>query len=190
MKGKLLTIIFTCFTLVLYSQTTPLKAKLILLDGDTLKGKVLAKPNVFSKTIFYESSINQRIRFIKESGEKVKFKDEQVSTLEFTDLKGQKRTFVSKNHIRLLEVLYDGKLKWYRDYFTTDVYQSNQSQYDLIFDENGKEFKITMFNSMKNKLKEVVKDDPELSEIIKNSKMEDDNVLKILQLYDKKLVSN
>jgi len=185
----LTTTILLFISISLYSQTTPLPATLILHNGDTLRGKVLAKPNIFWKTLIYESSVNQRIKFRNESGEKVKFKDEEIARLEFTDLKGRKRVFVSKDYVRLLELMHDGVIKWYRDYYTIDIYQSNQSQADFIYDENGTRFHITNFNSKKNKMKEIVKNDPELSDIIKESKMDDENMLQILQLYEKKLAS-
>jgi hypothetical protein len=180
----ILTLVQTSFVL---GQNAKLKAQLILVSGDTLQGHVLAEKNIFYENMTRESSYNQRIRLVNESGEKLKLNWKQVKKLELIDLEGKQRVFIQKDgYPRLLEIIYQNKVSWYKNYYYNAANYTQDVSYE-IFDENGVKYSIGVFNSKKNKLESLCKDKTLIISFINNNKMTDENILTVLTMYESDL---
>jgi len=180
----ILTLVHTSYV---FGQNARLKAQLILVSGDTLQGQVLAEKNIFYENMTRESSYNQRIRLVNESGEKQKFNWKQVKKLDLTDLEGKQRVFVQKDgYPRLLEIIYQNKVSWYKNYYYNMANYTQDVSYE-IFDENGIKYSIGIFNSKKNKLESLCKEKTQIISFINNNQMTDENILKVLIMYESEL---
>ena len=180
----ILTLVHTSYV---FGQNVRLKAQLILVSGDTLQGQVLAEKNIVYENMTRESSYNQRIRLVNESGEKQKFNWKQVKKLELIDLEGKQRVFVQKDgYPRLLEIIYQNKVSWYKNYYYNMANYTQDVSYE-IFDENGIKYSIGIFNSKKNKLESLCKEKTQIISFINNNQMTDENILKVLIMYESEL---
>ncbi|NEU07927.1 hypothetical protein GZH53_06345 [Flavihumibacter sp. R14] len=180
----LLIILILSNTKHVFAQNARLKAQIFLMAGDTLRGHISAERNIFYKTMTRESSYNQRIRFINNINKKQKFKWEEVKSMEIIDLEGKPRVFVQMyGYPRLLEVVYENKVAWYKNYYY-DIVNSTQDVSYEIFDEKGTKYSIGLFNSKKNKLEALCRGKDHILAYIKDNQMTDENILKVLMMYE------
>lgn len=170
-----------------FGQKT-LTTKIILKNNnDTLTEKLRVITNIFWPNLLNELSVNQRIVVIDSLNKKRIIKAIDIKKMSFVDFKQKERTFIGvfwgKYDKTLKELLYDGKIKWYREY-NSNAYDGSIMTTDIMLDEKNEIVRIGLLNSKKNKLKEITKSKPELIESIENTKLTDDNVLMILKKYD------
>ena len=181
----LITLLATTFSTDLIAQTVHLKAELILTSGDTVKGNVVASRNFFYERMIIETSFNEKLRFVNQLDENIKYKWNDVSRLTLVDLEGKDRLFVQKaGYPRLLEVIYINKVAWFKNY-----YKANSSQdvsYE-IYDESGKKYSLGIFSSKKNKLTSLCSGKDQIISFIKDHPMTDDNILQVLKMYELEL---
>lgn len=84
----------------------------------------------------------------------------------------------------LQENFYDGKIKWFREYYN-NAYDRSVQIIDHFINEKNQEVNVGLFNSMKNKLKEITSSKPELSTKIDNTKKFDkETIIQILKDYE------
>lgn len=189
MRNTIFLGIFCCLSLFTYSQNRSLPVEIILKNNDTLIGEMKIKVNHFNKDLIHTSSFNEKVKFNSSEGKKSKINTKEVSELTFTDFKGNSRKFVRIKEFkhRIVEVIYSNKVSWYKDYYF-DFYNQTEKTVDELFDENGEQFTIGLFNSYRNKLRKFTKDNPNMSELITNNDMKKDEIiLKVIKMYEKEL---
>ncbi|CAL2075471.1 Peptidyl-prolyl cis-trans isomerase ppiD [Tenacibaculum sp. 190524A02b] len=188
MKKNIFLGIFCFLSLLTYSQKT-IPVEIILKNKDTLKGEMKVKTNLFDKQLIYPSSFNGKVIFYNSVGEKTKIKSKEISELTFTDFKGKNRKFIKikefKNHI--VELIYSNKVRWYKHYYY-DSYNHTENTVEELFDENGKQFSIGLFNSYRKKMRKFTKENSNLNEFINNNDMKkNENILKVIKMYEKQI---
>ncbi|WP_299051801.1 hypothetical protein [uncultured Polaribacter sp.] len=188
MRKKTFLGIFFFISLFTYSQNT-IPVEIILKNNDTLIGEMKIRVNLFDKQLIYPTSFNEKVKFYNSVGEKTKIKSKEVSKLTFTDLKGKNRKFVKikefKNH--LVELVYSNKVHWYKHYYY-DSYNHTENTIEELFDENGKQFSIGLFNSYRKKMRKFTKENSNLIEFISSNDMKkDENILKAIKMYEKEI---
>lgn len=182
-----LVIIFLLITKNLSGQSVKLRAQLYLVSGDSCKGFILAKKNIFYEKIIIESSFTEEFILINDAYKELKFKWQSIKKMELIDLKGKKRVFVQKDFFPgLLEVIYQNKVVWYKYYYYSMMDYTQYENYHII-DEKGTEHKIRGFNSKKNKLTKLCQGKEKIIAFIENNEMNDDNILKVLKMYETEL---
>ncbi|MBN8567375.1 MAG: hypothetical protein J0M25_11655 [Flavobacteriales bacterium] len=168
-------------------QTVKIRAYLNLVSGDSIKGYILAQRYLFDKKKAHESSYNKEFTLIDGSYKETKFNFKSINKMELIDLDGKIRIFVQKeNFPRLLEVIYQNKVVWYKFHYYNWVNYSDEVV-NYIFDEKGTEYNIGGFNSKKNKLIKFCKGNEKIIAFIKTNEMNDENILKVLKMYEMEL---
>lgn len=172
-----------------YGDNLPLRnekkvyAQIIFKDGDTLNTyiKVIIPFNEIDK--LSEVSLNRTVTAVI-GGEKVKYGAEKIKSLRIADFYFRDRKFVLQSK-RLVEVMYDGKIKWYRDYIKSikdDVIRS----YDfLVNDEMNTLVNLGFFNNRK-KLKEITSSRPDLITFIDSMDVDDKNIMILMEKFETK----
>jgi hypothetical protein len=143
------------------------------------------------KNIFYgflnETTINKYFAIYDNAGKKNYISYEIVKKMTFKDYKSNERVFINRGNRfnSLHEVLYDGKIKWYREFYS-NPYDQSTVIIEHFVNENNLEVRVAPFSSIKNKLKEVTNSRPELKIKIENlSKIDNEKIIEILQAYEK-----
>lgn len=176
-----------CAAFNVKAKTTLLDAVIVLSSNDTLKGKISSQVNFVYPDMIIESSFNSKIQFISSNGSIQKFKYDQIQLLKIVDLKSVERIFVpKKGYPRLLELLYDNKIKFYKNYYWNSMNATQDVSLD-IFNEEGKRFSIGIFSSKKGKLKKLAKGKTKTLKFIADHKMTDENIIEVLKLYESEM---
>ncbi|MDR1875990.1 MAG: hypothetical protein LBQ84_00040 [Flavobacteriaceae bacterium] len=176
MKTVVIFLLFTTFT---YSQTRTLDARIIKINHDTINVKMRVDVNLFKQTLLIVTSFNKRIRVIDDSGKKKKIQAKLVKELSFTDFDGNYRRFVGyKNDNDLKEILHDGKIKWYRSYYS-DIYGGLQLESDILTDEQNNIVNVGAIG-WKKKFREMIQSKLSLQNVV----ITRDNILMIVNKYD------
>ncbi len=135
-----------------------------------------------------ELSFYDFIRYMKD-GKKAFYYESQINHLEFTDFDGKKRLFVSsrytdiKNARGLWEILYAGKITWYREYYPVG-YMNGGGRTTGSRDFFAKEGQEPVSGTRRKKrLLQLTADKPGLTAQIKALKTDAD-VLEILKAYN------
>lgn len=128
-------------------------------------------------------------------GNKTVISEFDIDYMEVIDPQNVVRRFASstslhlaKNDFGLIEILYQGKMSWYRDYFYVGMVGYKMNKVDFLIDkEDGKLINESGFfsPSIKNSLKEKLKDYPELLVGVDKSK-KDEDLIKVLERYNGK----
>lgn len=125
--------------------------------------------------------------YYEKDGEKASYPEAQIDHLEFTDFDGTKRVFVSsryteiKNARGLWEILYSGKITWYREYYPIVVNGGQQLATRDFYVKNG--VAPVFAGRPKKRLQELTADQPSLLPKIKSIK-KDADILEILKIYN------
>lgn len=181
--------ILMCTAFKANAKTTLLDAIIVMNSNDTLKGKISSQVNYFYPDMIIESSFNSKIKFISSNGTTQKFKYDQIQLIKIVDLKSIERIFVfKKGYPRLLELLYDNQIKFYKNYYWNSMNATQDVSLD-IFNEKGKKYRIGIFSSKKGKLKKLAKGKPTTLEFIANNKMTDENIIAVLKLYESEMIN-
>ena len=182
---KIFLIVLLSLSPFLFSQKY-LDATIIKNNNDTINYKIKIFTNIFYKNLINESSFYRTVILVDENGKKIeKIKAIDIKELKFTDLEGQNRIYLNGGKA-LKQLVYDGKkIKWYRN-ISQNLYDGSIQYFDYLIDNEGKEYKMGLFNNSKKKLIEATKSNPELENEIENTKMTYENILLILKKYDEK----
>ncbi len=142
--------------------------------------------NFFDKKFIYPSSFNYKVKFFHKDGTKQRIKARDIEKLTFIDLKGDKRVFVEnadfKNHI--IEIVYLNKIQWYKHYYNANYSENTVNE---LFDLNGKRYSLGLFNSARKQIKKMTNYDPDVVKFLDDNKINDQNILKVIKLYETKL---
>lgn len=167
---------------LLYGQKYP-PAVVVKNTNDTVKAKIRISTNIFSPDMITESSFYKVVRLVDDNHkkiEKINAKDIKELTFIFND---QKRTYVNGGR-KLKEVMYLGKIKWYR-IFNQNPYDQSMQYGDEFIDEDGKSYSIGMFGARKATLLKAIKNNPELTQEIKELKAATtEDLINILKKYE------
>lgn len=183
---KKLTLLFLIGSFsMLFSQRKELDAKLITWENDTVNVKLRVVTNMFWPDLLNELSLNEKLTKINATGKTEKVRATTVKSLLFTDFKNNERRFenILPGRSRLYEVIYDGKIKWYRDYYPHG-YDGSVQMTDIFVNEEGKRENVGLFNSMKKKLAIITAAQPSLAPDIEQMKVDREGVLSILKKYE------
>ncbi|MDH6254397.1 hypothetical protein M2347_004124 [Chryseobacterium sp. H1D6B] len=158
-------------------------------SSDTIKTRV-QNVGIFSNKKFSAATYINNIYVLDSLGHKTAVPESNIHYMEITDLKNETRKFISSSSfltkdIGLLEIKYEGKITWYRDWYYGGA---NITKFDFIIDFiNKKVIKETGFftPSLKDELKEKFAAYPDLLLLI-NSWKKDEDLMKILKIYDEK----
>jgi len=165
-----------------YGQKFP-PAVVVKNTNDTVKAKIRISTNIFSPDMVTESSFYKVVRLVDDNHkkiEKIDAKDIKELTFTFND---QKRTYVNDGR-KLKEVMYLGKIKWYR-IFNQNLYDQSMQYGDEFIDEDGKSYSIGMFGGRRATLLKVIKNNPELIQEIKELKTAaNEDIINILKKYE------
>lgn len=161
--------------------------EILFTNDKSVKTKLKGETNLFDKTLLTETSINKYFPILDYQGKKKFISYEIVKKMTFKDLKGNLRTFVNRGNKfhSLHEIIYDGKIKWFIEYYPQAYDQSVQVR-NYFVNENNQEVIVGNFNSMKNKLKEITSTKPELiSKIDTINKSDQKAIINLLKEYEK-----
>lgn len=169
-----------------YENNLPLRkdkkvyAQIIFKNGDTLKTYIKVAIPFYESDGLSEVSLNTKVTAII-NGEKVKFRAEQIESLRLVDFYFRDRKFILMGKV-LVEVLFDGKIKWYKNYYkrTNDQIEA----FDLFLNEDTGQFvSLGLFNNRK-KLKEITITRADLVPFIESMDVDDKNIMKLLEKFE------
>ena len=167
-KILILSILF--FAINIFAQKT-VSVVIILKDNDTLKTNLIIPFNVSSKN-----------KFILNEGKRESIKTSDIHLLSY-NYNGKDILFVEDND-SLKQVLFEGKkIKWYKT-FTNNLYDGSVMDSDYIENEKNEKVRIGIYKKSKDKLKEITNNNPAINEILDNSKIDEEVILKVLKLYE------
>ncbi|WP_346237114.1 hypothetical protein ABDK00_012225 [Niabella insulamsoli] len=182
MKIKFLLVAFLALVSITgKSQNNSVDATLVKIGGDTLRGKMMVYPTLFSKNQINEISFIKTVQFENNQGDKkIKIKAPDIQSLSFVDFTGEPRRYI--NNGRLLQrLMYDGKTKWLRR-IAQNLYDGSLVYNERFVSETGEVFDVKF--DFKKKLKALTQQKPELADEIEKMKLKDDAILNILRKYD------
>ena len=171
-----------------YAQTEYVPSKITFNDGKELNTKIRFHVNLFQENLIDEQSlIGKKIITGDEDIKDVKYLSSDIQKIEFTDLKGQPRIFINDpKYNGKVEILYDGKIKWYRTFYRNGYDHSTQLV-DSFQKEGQKRVTLNIFKNNKKLLKELFADKPELIpeiDLINYNRLKKEDLIKILRKYD------
>lgn len=142
-----------------------LRADILFINNDTLYTNIKISTNLFDSDLINELSFNKKI-LVVENDTKTKYEAKEIKQLKFTDYKYKERIFVLKGE-ELVEQLYDGRIKWYRYYYSNS--SGNVSSGDYMTNEANEGIGVSYLFNTKKSLKNITKAKPELISLIENS---------------------
>ncbi|AWG21260.1 hypothetical protein FFWV33_06790 [Flavobacterium faecale] len=171
---------------IIIEDKKTMDVEILFINDKSVKTKLKGETNLFDKTLLNETSINKYFAILDNEGKKNYISYELVKNMTFKDLKGNLRTFVNRGNMfkSLQEVIYDGKIKWFIEYYPQAYDQSVQVNNHFV-NENNQTVVVGTFNNMKNKLKEITSSKPELINMIdETEKFSTEAVIEILKKYE------
>lgn len=182
---NVLMITFVLFSAVIMAQKPfPLDVNVIKNDGTTINGKMRVYTGLFNKNYIDIRSFIRNVIIVDENNKKLeKVKAKDIQELKYTNLQGEPMKFLNNGALMKLEVYVGSKIKWHR-HFTISPYDQSIRGMEVFIDENGKEYQVGLFNSLKNKLKELTKSKPELIPEIEKVQHDNDSILSIIKKYE------
>ncbi|MFP8893182.1 MULTISPECIES: hypothetical protein [Chryseobacterium] len=160
-------------------------AKITFINDKTIDGKIRGQKNIIYGFL-NETSINKFLQIYDKTGKKEYIYFQLLKEITIKDYNGNERRFVNRGseYKSLQENFYDGKIKWFREYYN-NAYDGSVQIKDHFINEKNQEVNVGTFNSMKNKLKEITSSKPELSSKIENtSTFDKETVIRILKEYE------
>jgi hypothetical protein len=199
MKYYLLVVFIILFSDI-YSQKH-LDVILLLKDSnDCLEEKMIVPMYRYDTNTINEPSFLNTVKIV--NNDKKDFLNEDwikaknINFLKFTDYSGKIRVFVTRNYdkrikiidsvnYQLYEILFDGKISWYRTFSNHPVDQSKS--YVDFFVKQGKRKAtiVNIFTTYQRKLLKLTMERPDLIPEIEKCKSEQD-IIEILEQYNEK----
>lgn len=162
-----------------------INAKIIKNNNDTIFSKIRIKTNMFnSKLIDVKSILHSLILVDDKEKRYAKIRASEIKRLEFTDFKYQERTFVNDGN-QLQELVYDGnRIKWMHS-FSVNSYDGSIIIFNRFVNEKGVYTANALFRkSIVNNLKKATESKPNLINENEETNLKDEDILRILMLYD------
>lgn len=167
------------------SDPNAMDAEITFVNNESVNTKIQGRKNIFYGTLT-ETSINQKFKMYDRAGKKHSVSHQLVQKMVLKDYEGKERTFIKRDaeDASLYEVVYDGKIKWFKEYYPHSYDASVQVTNHFVNEENAT-VQVGNFNSMKKKLKELTASKPELSvEIEKLSNPKEEDIIAVLKAYE------
>lgn len=162
-------------------ENKQIRAEIIFKNGDTLRTHIKVSTRLFNSNTIDELSINKKITSIS-NGEKIKFRADVIKTVRFIDLNSKER-FFEINGEELVELMYKGKICWFRRYYP-DAYGNLSASNYFVNKELKQGISLGMI-SRRNNLLEITKTRPDLIPFVKNMEINDEQILILLKKFDK-----
>lgn len=156
-------------------------AKIVFKNGTILRTYIKATISIIESDRLNELSIDTRVVAI-DNDEKVRYKAEEIDTMKFVDYNYNYRIFVGIGK-GLRELLFDGKIKWYRIYSQGSDYMINSTDY-MYNTELNQSFFLGAFNNRRKKFREMTILRPDLLPFIDEMSIEDKYILQLLDKYE------
>lgn len=156
-------------------------AKIVFKNGTVLRTYIKTKTNIFDSDRLDEISIVTRVVAINNK-EKVRYKAKEIDSMKFVDYNYNYRVFFGDGK-GLQEVLYDGKIKWYRMYWRDTNYSTHTADY-MYNTELKQLFNLSLFNNRRKKFREMTILRPDLLPFIDEMSIEDKYILQLLNKYE------
>jgi hypothetical protein len=186
----------------IYSQKH-LDAILLLKDSnDCIEVEMIVEMYRYDTNFVNEPSFLNTVKIVNEEDEGLLKEDwikaKKIDFLKFTDYNGKNRVFVTQNYDKkikiidsvnyhLFEILFDGKISWYRTYWNHNADGSKLSKDFFVKQGERKAVSVNLFTTHIRKLLKLTMDRPDL--IPKIEKCENDHdIIEILELYNEKLM--
>jgi len=178
---------FVFISIISFGQKVQINSKVTMNDGRMIETKIPFRVSMIDSTLVNILSIVEKKVVLLENGKKIKYPASEIKKIEFTDLKNKSRIFV---HIpdyqkTLVEQLYDGKISWYRGYYTHG-FDGSVQQSDILYKNDIKQV-LSIFVNNRKKLKELMADKPELESLIENinyNRLKEQDLIDLLKKYD------
>ena len=159
---------------------------------DTLEVKIINKNIFFPKDSFNVLSLHKNVIIVGQERD-IWIKEKDIDYISLIDFKGNHREFISIEaapelmkidsvNKKLYEIICDGKIKWYREYYLYRINHAVKAS-DYLIKENMKPVSIYPFTNFRMKLLNLTEDMPELESNIKEIKTYDD-MLEIIKFYN------
>ncbi|CAM3938360.1 hypothetical protein FLAN108750_00185 [Flavobacterium antarcticum] len=162
-------------------------AKIVFKNGTILRTYIKTRTSILDSERLDELSIDRRVVVI-DNNEKVRYKTEDIDSIKFVDYKYNNRVFVGVGE-GFREVLYDGKIKWYRMYSYGTNYKINSSDF-MYNTEINQWFYLGAFTNRRKKFREMTILRPDLLPFIEEMSIEDKYIVKLLYKYEKDSSNN
>lgn len=184
----------------IYSQKH-LDVILLLKDSnDCIEEKMIVQMYRYDTSTVNEPSFLNTVKIVNEDDKGLLKEDwikaKNINFLKFTDYSGKNRVFVTRNYDKrikiidsvnyhLFEILFDGKISWYRTYWNHNADRSKLSKDFFVKQGERKASIVDMFTTHKKKLLKLTMERPDLIPEIEKCKYEQD-IFEILELYNEK----
>ncbi len=181
-----------CFyiPLIFFNLTSAQKIvdiEIITKYNDTINSKLKVRTHLLTPDVIDIGGIIDGLIYKNSQGKKMRISPINIRRLRFTDLQNKERIFYNDGTKTLNELMYQGKIRWYRT-FSTSTYDGHLIIYDC-FENEHYERACGSFNlGIKAKLKEITRRSrPDLEDFIDRMKMEHDIIIFILKKYDEEV---
>ena len=169
------------------AQRTTVVAKITFNDGRTEDSKIYVITNLFDSKLLDEKSVaGKKITIASADGKKVKLLAADIQKIDFTDFKDKERHFTKMpGYNNLVELKYDGKVKWFKLY-GENAYDHSTTMQDYLYIGNKSYFFSILKNNPK-KLKEFFAGRTDLYPLIDNinyNKLNEKDLYTLLRKYD------
>lgn len=157
-------------------------AKIDFKSGATLWTYIKASISIIEPERLNELSIDQKVTAIN-GKEKTRYDAADIKRIAFIDFRYNERIFVGFSN-SLHELLFDGKIKWYRIYSQGSNYKIDHVDY-MYNTELEESFFLGVFNNRRKKLKEMTVLQPDLVPYIEEMRIEDQTLSFLVRKYEK-----
>lgn len=184
---KFFLILLISISNLLLAQKENIDSKIIFKDGTELNTKIKFRVNMFANDQIDESSVAFKNVLIMDKNNKfVKTPSSIIQRIDFTDLKGIERHFVKMpDYKNLVEVKYDGKIKWYKLY-DIHAYDRSTTVQDYLY-IGDKSYFFSILKNNPKKLKEFFSNRTDLFPLIEKinyNRLNEEDLYSLLKKYD------
>lgn len=162
-----------------------LDADIITKNQDTLRNKkikIIVTPIGLMETS--DVTIILKVKIFDSIGNKEVIHGRDIQRISFTDYKGVKRVYVTgKNENELVEIVHNGKIKWYKEY-RRHGYDGSIMIFYVWTNDKGLTEDTYMFRSPKKVLKRITASKPELATLIDEGTLDEEKIKLVLGKYD------
>lgn len=179
-----ITIFFFLLSCASWAQKSSVKCKLTLKSStEIIEAPLEIRTNLFNNQMIEEASFYKKVRIIDpKSSKPTTYNAKNIARLEFTDLQNEARVYVN-DHKQLKRLIYEGALTWYRS-MQPHATNGNMQHFNYLVNQEGKEFKLGLFNNRKKQLLMAVAGHKELEELVENTPFDELNLMEVLKTYD------
>lgn len=176
---------FSFFSIFTYAQKNLTEVLIVKQNYDSLRVKVdIPMTQELSRVQIDENSFFRKVKVVDDNGKKLyNIQPSEIKELSFIDLIGTKKIYHKENSKnRLMELLYDGNIKLYKQFIPETHYTAI---YYLFLNSIGEPIKVGLFENNEKILLRITKPKPELENKIKNMKGSEEEMVNILKEFEK-----